>query len=689
MTVLSQEFPLGTALHRSWLSRRLMAAVAVVVVAGTALGAAAILSRVASRRAEMERSGLAVARGAMVALDREVAAAVARLQGLASSPALQGEDLRPFYDQLRRVAKPPGTWFILLRGREQILNTLLPFETTSFPASHEYAAGYERSIQLLATGTPFVVRPVTWSPLQKRFVTGIGIRAPRSSDTIYILWTAIPNANLSEILRTIRTEGTGPGSVLVSLEGEVVASADGRMASGQPRPDGWPMPTGREMEGLLQSSVIGDVMTVAYARSSSVPWVMYVPVPLSKLTAAGNRAAGVLLACALVTLALGLVAARWTSKHVERPFTALREFAEHAGLSRRETENRYRVFWDNTGDGLFVARRGESSGFVIETSNPAYLELACRTADDVSGSRVWDDIPEPGRSAVEQQFAECERSGRAARFDCIVRVGGFDRFWEINLAPLRDAATGHVDRLLGCVRDVTGSRRRKEALRRLSGRILTVQDEERRRIARELHDSTGQALLGASLALAQSMPKLPPTSEARPYLEDASALIDLTQRELRSLSYLLHPPLLDELGLPKALGEYIAGFAARSGVEVCFDLDPEMQDLRFPPEVGIALFRVAQEALGNARRHSQCTRIEVGLRRCEPGGRRSSQAELVISDNGHGMVLHEGCAEHKSSGVGIASMRERMNQIGGSLMLGRARAGGLELRAAFELAAVG
>jgi signal transduction histidine kinase len=172
-------------------------------------------------------------------------------------------------------------------------------------------------------------------------------------------------------------------------------------------------------------------------------------------------------------------------------------------------------------------------------------------------------------------------------------------------------------------------------------------------------------------------------------LEDAASLITQAQNELRTLSYLLHPPLLDELGLSKALEDYICGFAGRSGLEISLSVDPMLMDVHFEPRVEIALFRVGQEALGNAWRHARCTKVHVGLTRMEHGT-LPEQAALIVRDNGCGLPSrsaldrddHAKCAP---GGVGIAGMRERMNQIGGLLVLKEGPRAGLEVQAIFSL----
>jgi signal transduction histidine kinase len=216
---------------------------------------------------------------------------------------------------------------------------------------------------------------------------------------------------------------------------------------------------------------------------------------------------------------------------------------------------------------------------------------------------------------------------------------------------------------LAVVRDITQRKRDEASLRSLSGRLLRLQDEERRRLARELHDSTAQSLAALALELAV-VGRSPLSPRGRSALDEAERLADQCARELRTLSYLLHPPLLDEMGLAAALRGYIDGFSKRSGVEVILDMPEDIQ--RLPREVETTLFRIVQESLTNVHRHAGSPTAHVRLA-LEPGAIR-----LEVADQGRGLVPHETNGtpdlEH-DLGVGIAGMKERVRQLGGQLEL--------------------
>jgi signal transduction histidine kinase len=208
-------------------------------------------------------------------------------------------------------------------------------------------------------------------------------------------------------------------------------------------------------------------------------------------------------------------------------------------------------------------------------------------------------------------------------------------------------------------------------LRSLAGELMRIQDEERRRVGRDLHDSTGQTLAALELDLARLMENtksLPPAQ--RDLLAECARLASLCSSEIRTASYLLHPPLLDELGLISALKWLADGLRSRGGIEVRLELPETMPRLR--PDEELTLFRIAQEALTNAQRHSASPWVSVRLKRTR------NSVELEVEDEGRGIAGREegkGWAGTLRLGVGLAGMRERMRQIGGTFAVESTGAG--------------
>lgn len=199
---------------------------------------------------------------------------------------------------------------------------------------------------------------------------------------------------------------------------------------------------------------------------------------------------------------------------------------------------------------------------------------------------------------------------------------------------------------------------RTAALRKLSSRLLHVQDEERRRIARELHDSLGQYLTAAKI----NLDLLAQSDNLSERLREAQQLLERAISDTRTLSHLLHPPLLDEAGLASAATWYVEGFGQRSGMRVSLQLPPDLQ--RLPVPVETALFRILQESLTNVHRHSNSPAVDVELMF------EQSAVRLSVRDYGKGMpetTLERFRKNGTNVGVGLAGIRERIKELSGRL----------------------
>jgi signal transduction histidine kinase len=209
------------------------------------------------------------------------------------------------------------------------------------------------------------------------------------------------------------------------------------------------------------------------------------------------------------------------------------------------------------------------------------------------------------------------------------------------------------------IMEQVGERTRAENVQRnLSARLLTLQDEERRKFARELHDSVGQHLAAIKMAVALLDRKLPGDA----LVKDCLKLADDAIAETRTISHLLHPPLLDEAGLNSAMRWFVEGFASRSGIEVNIQIQDGIQ--RYEPATELVLFRALQESLTNVHRHSGARQADVTLMGT------GDQVMLTVRDHGRGIsadALQRLREEGTAGGVGLTGMRERLREIGGKL----------------------
>jgi PAS domain S-box-containing protein len=227
-----------------------------------------------------------------------------------------------------------------------------------------------------------------------------------------------------------------------------------------------------------------------------------------------------------------------------------------------------------------------------------------------------------------------------------------EKYYRTRIIP-EFTETGAVVSVMCIDQDITEQRRIEVELRTLSTRLLDMQDRERRRIARELHDGTAQNLFAMTIGLSRLLQQtIPPDLEGT--LEECLALCEQSRQEIRTLSYVLHPPMLDEAGLVSALKWYTEGFSERSGIRVDLALEPDPG--RLPLEIETVLFRVVQECLANVHRHSGSALASVRLQR------KTESVILQVQDWGHGIPPEVGRA-----GVGIPGMRERLSQLLGHL----------------------
>ena len=271
---------------------------------------------------------------------------------------------------------------------------------------------------------------------------------------------------------------------------------------------------------------------------------------------------------------------------------------------------------------------------VMLASNAVLLRLSMAPLDRLMGLMRSVDVLQPGR-----------------RLD----VGG-----SAEVAEVIAAFNATLDRL---------EEERRSSVRR----VLSAQEAERRRIARELHDQIGQNLTAVLLELKRLRGRVEPAYAET--LADAQELARESLDELRRISYELRPAALDDLGLASALAALTTAIARRAGIAISLDIDGDLPPLH--PDVELAVYRVAQEALTNAVRHSGCRRAHVRL--AAPPGR----LVLHVSDDGHGL------GDGPVSGGGIRGMRERALTVGGRLLLGVGERGGLEVELDVPLAAAG
>jgi len=333
----------------------------------------------------------------------------------------------------------------------------------------------------------------------------------------------------------------------------------------------------------------------------------------------------------------------------------------------RESEERFRTLVRDLHVGVILT--GPDAAF--EFANQAAINMFNIAGEQIIGRRAQDfgiiPIDDQGREIplADRPVPTVLRTKRPVRQATMGwrRPGNPELLWIFGNAIPQFNPDGSILRVIATFTDITDLKNAERAIHQLSTELLKLQDEERRRIGRELHDGMAQTVLAVNLSLAQLRHSAQPLNEAsNRALEKARELLQQMSREIRTLSYLLHPPLLDDLGLVSALKEYVNGFSERSGIETSLELVSSFR--RLPQIAETAFFRITQESLANIQRHSGSKRAHVMLRE-DP-----ECVILEITDFGSGMIVPTNGAPHRGQprlGVGIPGMRERMAQLGGSL----------------------
>jgi PAS domain S-box-containing protein len=326
-----------------------------------------------------------------------------------------------------------------------------------------------------------------------------------------------------------------------------------------------------------------------------------------------------------------------------------------------ESEERFRATFEQAPIG--IAEISPEGAF--ERVNPRLCEMFGYSAEELlmRNARALthrEDVP-----ATSTLVAEV-LAGKRTTFETdkrYIRKDGSVLWAHAISTILRDPA-GLPRKFIAVIEDVTVRKLAHQAIENLPARLLEAQDEERRRIARELHDSTAQELA----VVAMNLGRLQEWIEGRDpgaenLLADSLAVLAQANKDLRTLAHLLHPPMLEELGLAGALRHYVEGFSQRSGIRVELECGDDLE--RCSDGIETALFRVVQESLANVHRHStsDCAFLKLA--------RAGDNIELTIADRGRGLPpgLITGTADEARIGVGISGMRERVRQLKGRLDL--------------------
>jgi PAS domain S-box-containing protein len=476
-------------------------------------------------------------------------------------------------------------------------------------------------------------------------------------------------------------------TLYVSIQGEFLPAGNTRLPDALANPGHWPL---ADVANTRTPLLVEDLQK-RFGDLICQPW----PEPVTRAYVSPLRIPGSSIQAVLV---LG-ISPRLPFDHSYQTFLEV-VGARIAGLLQSEVHQleiahaarRFSRLAEANPFGMVIGSlRGE-----LDYANPAFLRTLGYSPDEVITGKVrWDDLtPSEYAKADAQAVRQLLASGRCDVYEkaYIAKDGrhipillgaslleSTERDPEVaafmtDLTPLKiaeealrkanDELEKKVAERTAALEAEVGDRKRVEmSLRELSGRLLRARDEERRHMARELHDHAGQTLvaLGMNLfALHEAVKGQDPKPSG--LAAESLKLSEDLSKEIRTLSYLLHPPLLDEVGLASALRWYVDGFSERSKIQVELDLPPDFG--RLPGELELVIFRVVQESLTNVHRHSGSSSAKIRLARSEQA------VEFQISDRGKGIPTGRlGEMTAAKIGVGVRGMEERVRQFQGTLQI--------------------
>jgi two-component system, NarL family, sensor kinase len=290
--------------------------------------------------------------------------------------------------------------------------------------------------------------------------------------------------------------------------------------------------------------------------------------------------------------------------------------------------------------------------------NPAFERLFRYSLTEIKGRDINELIAFPEQREEAAKLTRTLLDGKKVRRTTRRRrKDGAAVEVEVYGIPLMQG--GELKGIYGLYQDVTQRKQAESKLRQLSGKLMELQELEQRRVARELHDTTSQELALLSLYLGRLERMLEPESSASALVSEIKSIANQCSQKIRSVSYVLHPPLLQEAGLRPAVSWLAEGFEQRSGIQVHLQISPNFGRLAEPVE--LALFRVLQESLSNILRHTATPSVDIRLRRTESG------VQLQVMDAGTGAKPMKRPYRESAYGLGLPGMQERLHQLGGSL----------------------
>ncbi len=651
----------ATSLLRRGYSVRAYVVVVVAVILIPILGVVGLLATRSadSERAQLESNAEFEARGITALLDHEILNTKGMLTALANSRDLRTENFEAFYHQAAAVSRQLGVPIVLSDPilKRQLVNTGVPWGTTlldTVPAVRSDAV-----LHSLGPGEIFVTG-VFLGPVIKQNVIALVMPVTRNGNDVFSLSVGIPTRKLAEILRNTQL----PPQWIVSIvdRNNVIIARSEKHAefSGTTIRNNFfrdSSASGGVNKGVNREGI--DHQWV-WRRSGISGWVIAVGVPESVLNAPLQRTMARYGSAGSLLFILAMALSYYFGGRISQSIGTL-------GIDRKPTHKEFEILFESAPNGVIVV---DGQGLIILLNSQLGKKFGY-LSEELVGRPVEILIPErfrSGHSDLRKGFKldPQARPMGAGRDLFGQRKDGSEFPIEIGLNPIRTSAGTLV---MATVVDITARKRAAEQLSAgiierddLRRRLMQAQEDERLRLAHELHDQTGQSLAAVMLEL-KGIEQLV-NEVGRNRIRGLRAQLDQMGKSLHHVAWELRPASIDELGLASALASYVSEWSEQYGIEADFHCrDAKLDEL--PEEMRTTIYRIVQEGLNNIAKHaSETTTISVVIDRAD------AILQLTIEDNGGGFDV---ASQTELAGIrwrgrlGLAGMRERLSLIGGYL----------------------
>jgi two-component system, NarL family, sensor histidine kinase UhpB len=596
-------------------------------------------------------------------IESEISREMQVAETLASSAALDDGNLGDFYREATRIVAARPLWetaSLTKPDKEHVLNVLRPLGTPLGPVmdSESFNAVLRLRKPVLGGLGPYQ------AAIGKQLVS---LRVPviREGDLRYILTIGLLPDQIGTILDQAGLP-TGWAGTVIDAKGRMVArtpdthgaSADAKTPAVQEA-----IARGGSSSRTTQTREGMDIETIHRVLADTDGWSVHVGVPLAELNAPVSRSLRLLFggtaASVGLAIALGLVIAREIARR--RRMEALESAAalldsEKRGALAIDAAELGTWRWDLhvnefSGCGRFCALLGLSSGRSGETNWPA--------------EQIFAALDPSHRATLASFGAACLESGKSSSVAFQIQSDDRGKYW-LRAAGRAEGSPNHRHIIHGVLADIDILKRAEVERSDLLRRLASAQEEERRRISRELHDQIGQTVTGLSLGLKALEQGLAKDSSGKAATEQVRWLEQLTAqigRDIHRTASDLRPTAIDDLGIFKAIEAYVAEWQERYGVRV--DIQTFGRDNLLPPDVAAVLYRLVQEGLNNVLKHAQASKVSLVLER------KSEGLALVLEDDGIGFdpeaAPRNVSGSGRAPGLGLSGMKERVELLGGKI----------------------